>query len=40
MFVNTLTNAQFSGDLSANRLLWCTIGFMAVGLRRDLWRSQ
>jgi len=40
MFVNTFMNAQFSGDLSANRLLWCTIGLMAVGLRRDLSPSR
>jgi hypothetical protein len=30
LFVNTLFNAMVSGDLSDNRLLFATIGFMAV----------
>jgi O-antigen ligase len=38
-FVNTFTNAQFSGDLSDNRSLFATIGFMAIASKPWSWHA-
>jgi O-antigen ligase len=41
LFVNTLINAQVSGDLSDNRLLFATIGLMVIsGMRAGRFRAS
>jgi O-antigen ligase len=38
-FVNTFMNSQFSGDLSDNRSLFATIGFMAIASKPWSWHA-